>query len=73
MLLLEPRMSVLSPTSKGVCKGAGVRVFPYGTNFSVGIPAPDIELMLCPHLPITATRAGLPASVLGLVSPVAGA
>lgn len=34
---------------------------------------PRVELMLCPHLPITATRAALPASVLGSVPPVVGA
>ena len=55
------------------CVRARVRVFPYRTNFSVGIPAPDIALMLCRHLPITAMRAALPASALGLKSPVAGA
>ena len=70
--LLEPRMAVLPPTVRR-CVRARVRVFPYRTNFSVGIPAPDIELMLCRHLPITAMRAALPASVLGLKSPVAGA
>lgn len=48
-----------------------VRVFPYRTNFSAGIPTPDIEFMFCPHL-LTTMRSALPASVLGLVTLVVG-